>query len=880
MDSGMSDRDYIIKNPQWDSSQDYERLRKEGLLHIEKLASKLWTDYNTHDPGITLLEILCYAITDLGYRSNHDIKDILTKETNGVSKIRGQFHTALEIFSCEPVTFNDLRKLIIDIDGIRNAWIDKHKSIGFCVDEDLDSLQDCKEHTLTLNGVYDVFIEYGEWIEDETKADIIKGTEHKIGVKDLLHKHRNVCEDFINICDPDSEQIAVCADLEVSPGADLEAVLAEVFYQIDTFISPEVRFYTIEEMLQKGKTSDEIFSGPKLQHGFIDDDELQQVERRCSIAVSDIIRIIMDVPELVSVKGISLLSYIEKCEQTLPGNNPPQPRIKEKWVLELADDKFRTPVLCTLFSRITFYKNGLPYFANNAIVEALLKEKKAGSRSSGSTGQSKDLPIPVGKDRKLDEFYPVQNELPASYRTGMIRVPTSASNKRKAQSHQLKAYMMFFEQLLANYLSQLGNIHELFSWDNGLKQSYFSQLVTDISDIEDLYFDHSNLPSILKSIIETPQKALKRKGQFLDHLMARFCESFTDYSMLMFNQEGESAQQRIIEDKQQFLENYPVTSSQRGLGYDYRFPDKSDNISGYQKRVYQLLGIDGLERKSFSKDALSIEQDGTGWRFVIRIDSKLLFTSISCEERDSIETLLDLALSLGDCSSNYRLDITDTKYELVLSCGDETEPAAIGKTTTLEDLQAVIGLFQMLGNNEGLHLIEHVLLRKRSNDGDTSAPFMPIQLNKTDVCECVEVRDPYSFRFTLILPAWSRRFRDMRFRHFVEETLRLEAPAHTLARICWLNYSQMQDFEAIYQTWLKKLSEQDDKLGLCNEADFSGQYPLNETANAEYEQALDKLIKALHSLTSTYPIARLHDCQHVDTETSPVSLNNTILGTF
>ncbi len=134
MDSGMSDRDYIIKNPQWDSSQDYERLRKEGLLHIEKLASKLWTDYNTHDPGITLLEILCYAITDLGYRSNHDIKDILTKETNGVSKIRGQFHTALEIFSCEPVTFNDLRKLIIDIDGIRNAWIDKHKSIGFCVD--------------------------------------------------------------------------------------------------------------------------------------------------------------------------------------------------------------------------------------------------------------------------------------------------------------------------------------------------------------------------------------------------------------------------------------------------------------------------------------------------------------------------------------------------------------------------------------------------------------------------------------------------------------------------------------------------------------------------------------------------------------------------
>jgi len=61
---------------------DYEFLRKKGLKLIEKLASKIWTDYNTHDPGISLLELLSYAITDLGYRTNFDLKDIITSDPN------------------------------------------------------------------------------------------------------------------------------------------------------------------------------------------------------------------------------------------------------------------------------------------------------------------------------------------------------------------------------------------------------------------------------------------------------------------------------------------------------------------------------------------------------------------------------------------------------------------------------------------------------------------------------------------------------------------------------------------------------------------------------------------------------------------------------
>jgi hypothetical protein len=58
-------------------SMDYARLRDEGLQLLGRLAGTQWADYNTHDPGITNLEQLCYAITDLGYRIAYPMPELL-----------------------------------------------------------------------------------------------------------------------------------------------------------------------------------------------------------------------------------------------------------------------------------------------------------------------------------------------------------------------------------------------------------------------------------------------------------------------------------------------------------------------------------------------------------------------------------------------------------------------------------------------------------------------------------------------------------------------------------------------------------------------------------------------------------------------------------
>ena len=44
---------------------------------FKKLNDKLWIDHNGCDPGIKLLELLCYAIINLGYRTGFTYKRAL-----------------------------------------------------------------------------------------------------------------------------------------------------------------------------------------------------------------------------------------------------------------------------------------------------------------------------------------------------------------------------------------------------------------------------------------------------------------------------------------------------------------------------------------------------------------------------------------------------------------------------------------------------------------------------------------------------------------------------------------------------------------------------------------------------------------------------------
>jgi len=146
---------------------DYTVLRKTGIDHLIELGSELWTDFNIHDPGITFLEALCYALTDLAYRTRFPITNLLaTPPGTSPDPARQAFFTARQILTVNPWTVRDFRKLLLDVDGIKNAWLICKECpcemllYARCADSKL--VYEPTEHPVTIRGLYDVLLEFDD----------------------------------------------------------------------------------------------------------------------------------------------------------------------------------------------------------------------------------------------------------------------------------------------------------------------------------------------------------------------------------------------------------------------------------------------------------------------------------------------------------------------------------------------------------------------------------------------------------------------------------------------------------------------------------------------------------------------------------------------
>src|SRR5476651_1395553 len=118
----MTESYYIVDTP-LPVSQDFEMLKDRGLSYIQDHMGNEWNNLNPSDPGITILDQLVYALTELGYCNDFSIADILTG-LNGKLQIKDQFYLPEEILSTSPVTIDDYVKYLVDgVEGIDNALI-------------------------------------------------------------------------------------------------------------------------------------------------------------------------------------------------------------------------------------------------------------------------------------------------------------------------------------------------------------------------------------------------------------------------------------------------------------------------------------------------------------------------------------------------------------------------------------------------------------------------------------------------------------------------------------------------------------------------------------------------------------------------------------
>ena len=848
------------------SIENYKWLRQKGLEYIEDLCGKIWTDYNIHDPGITILEMLCYAITDLGYRTKFPFQDIIAEKKDNALKMHKHFLTALKVLPCRPVSKNDYRKLLIDLKGVKNAWLEETKNeVPVFLNLSTSELSNEKPENypykeIELKGLYKVTIEFEENVNPEEKAGIIENA------LDRLHKNRNLCEDFVSITGIEQQEFILCAELELTPEADIEKVEAQIFHDVQKFLTPPIRSYTLKEMFDKGKTAEQIFEGPLYKdsvnifdHGFIDDNELLKAGLCKEINLSDIIQVIMKIKGVLAVKDLIIRSTDDES-----------PVVTDRWQIKVKES--HKPWINFKNSRIVHYKDMLSFRADQEKVESELNKLNQAGFIEYESARIDDLQIPLGDYREIDDYISITNGFPITYGIGKLGLLKSESEKRKAQAKQLKAYLLFFDQILANFFAQLSKVKDLFSIDENITQTYSSQVIEEVKDIKDLYKDFTSLEKDLQDITENKSLFIKRRNQFLDHLLARFNERFTDYVLLMYSLHGEATtEEDLIYDKIKFLQEYPKISGERGLGFNYL--DKGNlwdtyNVSGLQHRVARLTGIVNYKRRNLAKITYDIyeekdEDNKIEYRFRV-IDKKnnkiLISSSTKYLNKDEAVKEMSLAVNLSFEYKNYdkKTTIDERYYFNLINEEGEVIARRIEYFKTKEKRDEAINYLRrfMLEKygTEGMFIVEHILLRNKK-EGD---PLMPVCVDK-DIPDCPD-SDPYSFRISVVLPAWEKRFSYMHFRGFFEKTLRLETPAHILPKICWVNEVQMSEFEEKYNIWLEK----------------NAQFPHGSN---QLKKATSKLIEILSKLKNIYPKGTLHDCIE-GADTNPIILGSTNIGSM
>jgi hypothetical protein len=77
-----------------DAGLDYVALVAEGTALVQALSGLTWTNYNYSDPGVTILEQLCYALTELSYRADFRVQDLLGEPGTGRVGARGSIPPA------------------------------------------------------------------------------------------------------------------------------------------------------------------------------------------------------------------------------------------------------------------------------------------------------------------------------------------------------------------------------------------------------------------------------------------------------------------------------------------------------------------------------------------------------------------------------------------------------------------------------------------------------------------------------------------------------------------------------------------------------------------------------------------------------------------
>lgn len=894
---------------------DFDYLRSKGIEYIESMGGSLWTDLNVHDPGVTFLETIAYGITDLANRMNLPIEHLIASEDD--LDLKRQFYQAHEILPSSPTNALDYRRLFSDIPGVRNSWIIPYKRelhvdcknsrIAFS-EEMFGNPTEGNKKKLYIKGLNTVIVDYDLTATNEN-GDVVTQEWVNEQIKIAYYKNRNLCEDLVEIREVGVHPIGVCLNAELEKNVDEDLVHAKILNAIEDYFAPGIQHHSLKEMLDRGYRTDQIFEGPFLEKGFIDPKELEKADLRDEVRLSDLVKVIMEIEGVVLITDIT----IKDCKNNKDGLGwliPIEPYTKPK----LCSTKKSDSGGCCTVSSFSYVKNILPITINDTRVEEhrkTLEDEKMALIALSS--KNRKLTTKRGRYMNSGETTTVQNELPETYGISPYGLPSNASEARKSQALQLKAYLSFFDQILASYFSHLSKVKDLLSISTGVVPTYFTQAINDVKDLDKILDDYPTDDDALlaEKLLSDLDNNIERRNAILDHLLARFAENFSDYTFLMRELYGSVSNEMVLYSKEQFLREYVEFGASRGNGYNiYGDVWDTSNVAGSQKRIARLSGIRNYFRRNLSKSFVEIYVPPgslTGrfmWSLKNNSGNKILYsalgydtTSIATKEMYlAIRSMLNVSIERVNkafdegISHEQRIDDIiiyqrpDGKYKFNIIDPTRLNPANefeiigifAGWDDTSEELRDhIIEIIKYLKDDfteEGLFMVEHIfMLPDINNDSADLDEFLPICIEDCDDCCAM---DPYSFKVSVILPGYTQRFSDPDFRNYLELLIQAELPSHIVPRICWIGHrdsyilnendeiNQLMVLEEAYKLYLEELKK------------------WKMTGTTIKKQTLINFKDILFDLYSLHPVGRLHNCESDEDLEGKIILGRTNLGSL
>ncbi|MDF2177185.1 hypothetical protein P2G88_02865 [Aliiglaciecola sp. CAU 1673] len=775
-----------IKRRPSEQANRFSLLREKGLAEIQALAGKRWTDFNLHDPGVTLLEQLCFSLSELDYKLDMPIADLLCDK-------RGQIDTRLlgleppeAILPCRPTTLEDYRCLLLDA-------LPELADIELRPQSDVDA-----GSPIGLFQARAVLRDPGQSEEAMAKR-----------LRQCFGANRNLGEDLGDIHFVHPYQCQIVAELDIQSNVDPSSLVAQLYLTCEALLTRSTASTPYSQLLAEGITPERLFEGPLTPRGKLDRDKLSENAPE----VGDFILPIQNLSGVQSLGQFYLLVDSQPCHHSLP-----QDAMRNVYTLVLPsqpdDLKIRMQignktVSANLESVLHFYE----------------QQKMKRSQGPATIDFRHWLPVPKGQYRSVSQYHSIQALLPANYL--MLDIPDKKHNPQHySQILQLKGYLLVFEQLLSDALAQLSHLPSLFS-PQSLEQSYYNHALKDeqFAGLSELV--QQDYAEDLGALTARLDNHIARKHRLLDYLLALYGESFNQHSLRHYDYQGKiHAATRQLHNKVRFLADIVQLGRDRIGALDYHQNVWREPPCGFVRKVSLLLDLGAMG------GSMTLPFLQQRLKLLPRDDRELLYL----EETDKLQTVpyvqlpgsmnsqtlatklrhalcfrgnrlpQDVLLSgirlenyrIGQHTSGYQLLLLpkpDAPYDWYLVGHFQSRRAAVLMANCL-----VHFLVQLNQQSEGLHVIEHLLLKNpKAKDNVLPDSF-------------------FSGRISLFMPDWTVRFVDEGFKALAMETVLLSCPAHLRADLYFLDFEQMYQLEKRYKYWRSAK-----KLALAGQGDCAPQ---------------------------------------------------------